>query len=259
MFNRYNINDFGNRLKIIRKDRKISQDKLADNIPITRGSVIAWEKDNNSRIPSVETMVRLCELLDCDLDYLLGRCDTFHRETAEISETTGLSTEAADTLRKWKSISDKQGFSGFHDEVSQVLLRIKTLNTLLANKEGLGLLDTIGIYLHGRLIRSLSREEQATIEHDHMAHVFDTDVDTDASAEEIETAYKAAEDELDFEKKTVTFEIEGWDMLWTMDTDSIKSMFLSSIQESLVKLKTQIDTAKGEEGGAEDGNSEETR
>ena len=123
------------------------------------------------------------------------------------------------------------------------------------------MLDNIGFYLHGRLIHRLPNEEQARREHDREFFQYYAERlrDGDASPEEIVAALKAEEDILDFEKKTVTFEIEGWDMSWTMDTDSIKSMFLSSIQESLVKLKTQIDTAKGEEGGAEDGNSEETR
>lgn len=123
------------------------------------------------------------------------------------------------------------------------------------------MLDNVGFYLHGRLIHILPNEEQVRREHDQELFQYFAERlrDGDASPEEIEAAFKAEEDILDFEKKTVTFGIKGWDMSWTMDTDSIKSMFLSSVQESLVKLKTQIGTAKGEEGGTEDGNGKEAR
>ncbi len=255
MFNRYNINDFGNRLKIIRKARKISQDKLADNIPITRGSVIAWEKDNNSRIPSVETMIRLCEVLDCDLDYLLGRCDTYHRETAEISETTGLSPAAANTLRMWKNDSDKPGPKGMNYDKDHAILAINTLSSLLECNEGKTVLTQIGLYLHGKISRTLPRGECEQMEHDLFKHF----LNTNASAEEIIAEYQALEDELDREKKTVNFIIEDLDMPLSLDIEEVKIMVLSWIQKALINLKDKIDTAKGKKGGAEDGNGEKAR
>ncbi len=277
MFNGYNVDAFGDRLKKIREDRmkeferknkepagpikrgkrsnRFSQEKLAEEISITRGSVLAWEKGD--RIPPVETMVRLCELLDCDLDYLLGRCDTFRKETADISEATGLSPAAAETLIKWKSFSDGEvnPTTITFDEFAQTKFGQKTLNSLLESDEGMDVLSKIGLYLHGKISRTLPRGEREQMEHDLFKHLSNTN----ASKEEIGAEFQALEDELDREKKTVNFIIEDLDMSWGMDTEYVKSMILSWVQEALTNLKKKMDAAKGKEGGSADGNGEEAR
>ncbi len=267
MFAMYDIYGFGNRLKTVRKARKFSQQRLADEMYIKRGTVNAWEngvnvdgledgnRDKKSRIPEVDNMIRICEVLNCDLDYLLGRCDTWKRETAEISEATGLSPAAAETLIKWKSFSAGELDPKTFDEVTQAKFGQNTLNSLLESDEGIDVLRKIGLYLHGKISRILPRGERETIEHDHLSPL----LNTDASEEEIRAEFQAVVDELDLAKKTVTFEIEDLDMLWAMDTEYVKSMILSWIQEALTNLKKKTDTAKGKEGGVEDGNGEKAR
>jgi len=291
MYEYYNINVLPERLRKIREARmkeyerehkepecpgkrgrrpnRFSQDNLAKDMFIPRGSVIAWESGASK--PTLDELVKLCRLLDCDLDYLLGRCDTYHRECAEISEATGLSTEAVDTLRKWKRLSNGECVPSNANDISQGCFGLKTLNSLLTNDEGLEVLTNVGLYLHGRLRRRFSEEEQARIEH---AFMYMEDLSlSNASAKKKKKVYISKEDLL-LSNYTVTFEIEDSNMVWTMATEKIKSMLFSMIQESLVNLKARIGNSahdhkelnllmlkakKPIRGGSADGNGEEAR
>ena len=64
-------NVFGNRLKAARKAKGMTQWDLADVFNVTKSTVCAWEK--GVRSPTINTLVRLADLLSCTTDYLLGR------------------------------------------------------------------------------------------------------------------------------------------------------------------------------------------
>ncbi len=64
---------FGERLKQIRKDRGLTQVGLAEQLDVTKGTVSTWE--TNSRKPSFETLVELCDMFTVSMDYLIGVSD----------------------------------------------------------------------------------------------------------------------------------------------------------------------------------------
>lgn len=61
----------GKRLKNLRVEAQISQQELGNMIGVTKVSVCGYE--NGTRMPSLETLVRLADTLGASTDYLLGR------------------------------------------------------------------------------------------------------------------------------------------------------------------------------------------
>lgn len=62
---------FGERLKELREEKGMSQQDLAYFLNISRSSVSAYE--NNTNYPDPQILVKLADLFDVSLDYLLGR------------------------------------------------------------------------------------------------------------------------------------------------------------------------------------------
>lgn len=91
-----------------------------------------WER---GQIPDVETVIKLCEVLDCDFDYLFGKIDLPHKEETDICRETGLSEEAVGKLVGLKMESD------FFNKPSPQIL---TINALINSKT---LLSALKSYL----------------------------------------------------------------------------------------------------------------
>lgn len=59
----------GTRLKELRKEKKLTQQKIADSIGVSKTSVIYWEKDEN--VPKHESLIALAGLLGTSTEWLL--------------------------------------------------------------------------------------------------------------------------------------------------------------------------------------------
>jgi transcriptional regulator with XRE-family HTH domain len=65
---------FGERLKSLRKERKLSQQELSDRIGINRATYARYETNDNQ--PDFDTLRKLAEFFEVTVDYLLtGRTD----------------------------------------------------------------------------------------------------------------------------------------------------------------------------------------
>ena len=62
------------------------------------GTIKNYENPHKDNSPKLSVVCNLCELLDCDIDYLLGNIDVPRHETADIMASTGLSEKAVDTV-----------------------------------------------------------------------------------------------------------------------------------------------------------------
>lgn len=62
----------------------------------SRQSVGAWE--NGSRLPPLNLLLKMCELFDCEIGYLLCEYDCKTRETTDIQKATGLSEKSIQRL-----------------------------------------------------------------------------------------------------------------------------------------------------------------
>ena len=64
---------FADRLKLLRKSKKLTQTEFASRFNIATGTIGMWE--TGKRIPDTETLKKLANFFDVSVDYLLGRTD----------------------------------------------------------------------------------------------------------------------------------------------------------------------------------------
>lgn len=94
----YNLDIMGSRMKKLRKERKLSLAYVASYCGVEQyQTVSSWESGNT--VPPLKTILKLCELYDCELGYLVGEYDCKWRTTADIKRETGLSEAAVEFLR----------------------------------------------------------------------------------------------------------------------------------------------------------------
>ena len=60
-----------NRIKILREELRMTQQELADKLGGAKSSVAMYE--NEDRKPSLEILIKLSEIFDCSIDYILGK------------------------------------------------------------------------------------------------------------------------------------------------------------------------------------------
>ena len=71
---------------------KITQETIARELCVSAAAVKGWE--NGKNLPALANLVQLCELLNCDADYLLGLSSRAFQAPFELQEDTGLSSKA---------------------------------------------------------------------------------------------------------------------------------------------------------------------
>lgn len=60
----------GQRLASMRGYRLLKQDELGDLVGVTKQTISGWERAR--RTPSADDLIKLCQVLNCSADYLLG-------------------------------------------------------------------------------------------------------------------------------------------------------------------------------------------
>lgn len=61
---------FGSRLKALRKSAGITQAQLANKLQLASGTISAYEQ--GLKYPSIEVLIKICDILNTSSDYLLG-------------------------------------------------------------------------------------------------------------------------------------------------------------------------------------------
>ena len=99
----YSERYIGDRIRQRRNELGLTQKELAAKInpgtsietaPHTQ--VAQWE--SGKKKPGTDALIRLCNALDCDIDYILGAIDVPRRAVYDIKEQTGLSDSAVNSL-----------------------------------------------------------------------------------------------------------------------------------------------------------------
>ncbi len=126
MNNMYDFEKIAQRIKAVRIDKNITQAYVAKKCNVSRSTVIKWEKGES--FPELNSMLKLCNLYDCELGYLL--CEAGYengtRETTDICNATGLSQEAVETL------VENETYSRERPLLSHVMgIEKRLINTLL--------------------------------------------------------------------------------------------------------------------------------
>lgn len=94
------------RLRELRKEHGYSQESLAEELGVNSQAVKAWEKPKGGSDPKLKNLLAMCELYDCDLDFLIGRIETRKHDIKTVCEITGLSEKAVEKLTKIKPHRD---------------------------------------------------------------------------------------------------------------------------------------------------------
>ena len=84
--------DFGNRLKTLRLQKKMTQSELAVKLGLTKSVISAYE--TGLRMPSYDVLLAIARIFKVSTDYLLGN---EHSNTVDLS---GLSQEETDAIIK---------------------------------------------------------------------------------------------------------------------------------------------------------------
>ena len=85
------MNAVGERIKDLRKARRMTQNEFAERINVTKSTVSAYE--NGSRLPSYDVLIRIARLFKVSTDHLLG-----YSEKTEI-DVTGLTRKQINVIQ----------------------------------------------------------------------------------------------------------------------------------------------------------------
>ena len=77
----------GNKLSKLRKENNYTQEQLASILGVSRQAISKWESDIT--YPETDKLIRISELFDCSLDYLLkSEVKSENNNTQEIQENS---------------------------------------------------------------------------------------------------------------------------------------------------------------------------
>lgn len=102
---KYNPVAIGNRIKGLRTARKISQEKFVDMMRdagagMSKPTLEAIEKGKWGNFPTLNHLMAMCSIFDCDMGYLTCEYDSKTIVAEEMSKHTGLIESAIDTLHE---------------------------------------------------------------------------------------------------------------------------------------------------------------
>lgn len=90
-----------NRIKILRDEFNYTQQELADKLECSKSVIGLYESE--TRKPSMEILIKLSDIFNCSIDYILGKSDIRNPENKELDKLQiGLST------KDYSNISDEQ-------------------------------------------------------------------------------------------------------------------------------------------------------
>lgn len=134
--------DFGDRLKLLRNEKNLTQQGIADILNVERPTIAGYETKRKQ--PDYEKVKILADYFNVSIDYLLGYSDIKNPyEDVEKPETTLTKKDEKDiqkalneTLEKLESSQDGLMFDGEPmDEATRELLRISLENSMRIAKE----------------------------------------------------------------------------------------------------------------------------
>lgn len=96
---KYDDKKIGKRINLKRKSLGLSQEALGKRIGTVGKQISNYE--NSVTTPPIDVMLKLCDVFDCELGYLLGEADYSKGTRIEtaINKTTGLTIESMNALR----------------------------------------------------------------------------------------------------------------------------------------------------------------
>lgn len=123
---------FPKRLRQLRKEKGLTQVTLAKTLGVSKGTVAMWE--TGKRMPGYDMLVRLSELFDKRVDYIIGTSEDHRSATLTEEDVVQLGEWAVeedyeDMLRKY-ALLDKYGKSAVDSVLRTEFNRAQEQGTL---------------------------------------------------------------------------------------------------------------------------------
>ncbi len=106
----YSPKIIGERIRTQRKAHNLTQEQLCEKINIGRTKLSNCESASENefeKILDLDILLRMCNLFDCELGYLLGEHEEKTRICADIHKEIGLTEEAINKLKEKVNISER--------------------------------------------------------------------------------------------------------------------------------------------------------
>lgn len=135
--NNINIENIGGRIKVERIALGLTQADLAEKLRMSRESrqtIINWE--NGKTLPSLDILLDMCKLFNCEMGYLLGEegYEGKTRAMTDIQKLTGLSKKVIKRLQIFNNSNSK--FNEYLNyKAIEPINAIEYINTLLEHAE----------------------------------------------------------------------------------------------------------------------------
>ncbi|MCX7903252.1 MAG: helix-turn-helix domain-containing protein [Caloramator sp.] len=97
---------FSQRLKELRKEKKLTQTELAKEIGLSKSAIVQYE--SNKRIPNYEILSKLADFFGVTTDYMIGRTD-YKTNIKKLEETLLAYRKVLEKL-EWHSFAGEIGF-----------------------------------------------------------------------------------------------------------------------------------------------------
>lgn len=94
------------RFRELRVQHGETQESLAEKLGVNPQAVKAWEKHKGGSDPKLKNLLAMCDLYNCDLDYLVGRIEKKTHDIQTVCEITGLSEKAVEKITSVKPHRD---------------------------------------------------------------------------------------------------------------------------------------------------------
>lgn len=208
-----------NRFGLIRQGKKTTDNNMF-------GTIQSWEQGKSE--PTASVLSNICDLLECDADYLLGRINERTHDINDAQKYTGLSSQALEQLHEyrenlavepnWQETIDLEEKWGSHKYYQAFALYL--IDELLVGSE------------HHKLTAHVLHNLFSKIQEDEIAvHPEDYGDDEDTSDED-RTLWAAQDQEL---VDITTFII----------TNNIRDIITENAIQNKFPLALEVDTSKG--------------
>lgn len=87
-------------LRLLREEFGLSQQKLADMLNISQQAIFKYEKTSNE--PDITTLIKLSEIFNVSVDYLIGNSDI--REKNPKCNSVMLTTSETEHIQLWRKL-----------------------------------------------------------------------------------------------------------------------------------------------------------
>ncbi|NFD30394.1 XRE family transcriptional regulator [Clostridium botulinum] len=91
---------FGDRLKELREEKELTQEELGKLLSVSRQTVSGYEAENIE--PNINNLVRLADIFNVSLDYLLGRTKERYNLNLENKKNKELLLDIIKVIEKYK-------------------------------------------------------------------------------------------------------------------------------------------------------------